>query len=433
MKNTPRNNLVLIIAFLLLTVLHFPKSSAQHATTEQYFRHMRYNHVSPHVKIKGIHEINQQEAQHTSHYVFKYNEKKQLIEIVNYHYHDQRKHPLATIGAHRTVFDYSDGEEIRTFFDKKGKRMANNREVFKEIYQYDKNGFINALDFYDLNDEPMESNWKIANYRWSKNKKMVIEKRYDLQNNPVNISPYFEFGITGILYRKDGSPKANYNLNEKLEIQENSIGVASYEDTYDEKGNHVRYSYHNAKGKLTKNQWNFAANNQEFDDKGYLIKGAMFDENNELTHERDFPSVTHIRMASPASKKDTIEIKERALGYLVALQELKPDLMKEVFHKDLAKRTMGFDREKQKEVIRETSYEQMVEFAKSWNKSGTRFPPKPSNKIKILDIYNRIATVKLISDNWVEYLHLVKTNDQWQIINLLWQHKNVDRYPNQNK
>lgn len=176
MKNTPRNNLVLIIAFLLLTVLHFPKSSAQHATTEQYFRHMRYNHVSPHVKIKGIHEINQQEAQHTSHYVFKYNEKKQLIEIVNYHYHDQRKHPLATIGAHRTVFDYSDGEEIRTFFDKKGKRMANNREVFKEIYQYDKNGFINALDFYDLNDEPMESNWKIANYRWSKNKKMVIEK-----------------------------------------------------------------------------------------------------------------------------------------------------------------------------------------------------------------------------------------------------------------
>jgi hypothetical protein len=71
----------------------------------------------------------------------------------------------------------------------------------------------------------------------------------------------------------------------------------------------------------------------------------------------------------------------------------------------------------------------MIEFAKSWNKSGTRFPPKPSNEIKILDIYNRIATVKLISDNWVEYLHLVKTNDQWQIINLLWQYKNVDRYP----
>ncbi len=429
MKKVLQNNPLLIISVLLLTVLHFPKSNAQHDATEQYFRHMRYNHVSPHVKIKGIHEINHQEAQRTSHYVFKYNEKKQLIAIINYHYHDQRKHPLATIGAHRTVFEYADGVETRVFFDKKGNRMINDREVYKEVYQYDKNGFVNALDFYDLNDNPIESNWKIAKYRWSKNKKLIIEKRYDLQNNPVNISPYFEFGITGILYRKDGSPKANYNLNEKLEVQENSIGVASYEDTYDENGNHIRYSYHNANGELTKNQWDFAANNQEFDDKGYLIKGAMFDKNNKLIHKRDFPSVTHIRMASPVSKKDTIEIRERSLGYLIALQELKPDLMKEVFHEDLAKRTMGFDREKEKEVIRETSYEQMIEFAKSWNKSGTKFPPKPSNEIKILDIYNRIATVKLISDNWVEYLHLVKTNDQWQIINLLWQYKNVDRYP----
>ncbi|PKV50030.1 putative lumazine-binding protein [Aquimarina sp. MAR_2010_214] len=418
-------NIIFIIS--LLTIGHL--FSQQKNTIEKYYRHLRYNHVSPHVKIKGIHEIDHQEAKRTSHYVFRYNKKDQLIEVINFHYHDQRRHPLATIGAHRTVFDYANGVETRIFYDKKGNRMINDREVYKEVYQYDKNGFVNALDFYDLDNNPMESNWKIANYRWVKHKKLIIEKRYNLQNDLVDISPYFEFSITGILYRKDGSPKANYNLNEKLEIQENSIGIASYEDTYDEKGNHIKYSYHNAKGELTKNQWNFAANTQEFDSNGYLIKGAMFDENNELIHKRDFPSVTRIRMAKPASKKDTIEIREKSLGYLIALQELKPDLMKEVFHEDLAKRTMGFDQEKEKEVIRETTYKEMIEYAKSWNKTGTRFPPNPSNEIKILDIYNRIATVKLISDNWVEYLHLIRTNGEWDIINLLWQHKNIDRYP----
>ena len=72
----------------------------------------------------------------------------------------------------------------------------------------------------------------------------------------------------------------------------------------------------------------------------------------------------------------------------------------------------------------------MIEFAKSWNKSGTRFPPKPNNKAIILDIYNQIANVKLISDNWVEYLHLVKTNNEWNIINLLWQNKDISDYEN---
>ena len=95
----------------------------------------------------------------------------------------------------------------------------------------------------------------------------------------------------------------------------------------------------------------------------------------------------------------------------------------------LNKVTVGFNRALRKEVVTAISRDRMIENAKNWNKSNTKFPPNPNNQVKILDVYHRIATVKLFSDNWIEYLHLIKLDGKWSIINLLWQHKNVTRYP----
>jgi len=102
--------------------------------------------------------------------------------------------------------------------------------------------------------------------------------------------------------------------------------------------------------------------------------------------------------------------------------------MDKVFNDSLNKVTIDYDREIKKEVAKAITKEEMIEFATSWNKSNNKFPSRPSNQIKILDIYNRIANVKLTSDNWVEYLHLIKLDGNWTIINLIWQHKDVKRY-----
>lgn len=87
------------------------------------------------------------------------------------------------------------------------------------------------LNFYDLDNKPMESNWKITEYQWKKSEKYTIEKRCNLKKELVDLSPYFEFATTGILLDKNGTPKGHYNLNEKLEVTENDFGVASYQDT----------------------------------------------------------------------------------------------------------------------------------------------------------------------------------------------------------
>jgi hypothetical protein len=111
------------------------------------------------------------------------------------------------------------------------------------------------------------------------------------------------------------------------------------------------------------------------------------------------------------------------------LEEGQAAVYWEVMNDSLNKITIGWDRSTKKEFAQATSKKQMIDFATSWNKSNTKFPLKPNNQLTILDIYNRIATVKLVSDNWVEYLHLIKLDDKWSIINLIWQHKDINRYP----
>ena len=275
----------------------------------------------------------------------------------------------------------------------------------------------------------MESNWGVASYQWNKKDELIIEKRFNIKEAAVPISPYFKFGITGILLDEKGAPKAHYNLNEALEITNNSVGVASYQDSFDEQGNHTEYSYHDAEGKLTINQWGFAIGKKSYDEFGNHIKLEHIDTEGQSIRSRPIYSNVNIEWSPAATTQDSLEIKQKSLGYLKALQQLDPILMDEVMNDSLNKVTIGYDRVVKKEVARPTTRAQMIAFAKDWNKSNTKFPPVPNDQVSILGIYNRIASVELVSDNWVEYLHLIKLDGNWQIVNLIWQHKDVKRYP----
>ena len=402
--------------------------SQTHSKTE-YYRHLRYNHISPYVDISGIHPISQSTAKSTSHYIFRYDNSGKLVEIINNHYHTEKKHPLASIGAYKLKFEYKAGKEIRTFFDPNDKRISNDRGVHKEVFHYDNNQQKVKLEFYDLNDESVESNWGISEYHWSTTEDLIIEKRFNLKKELVNISPYFEFGITGIQIDKNGVAKGHFNLNEDLEVVNNSVGVASYRDTFDAQGNHTKYSYYDSNNNLTLNQWQFAIGKKSYDEIGNNILLEQFDATGTLIRSRPIYTNSSIELSPSASTKDSAEIRKKSLGYLKALQQLDPMLMDEVMNDSLNKVTIGYDRNIKKEIARATTRSQMIAFAEDWNKANNKFPPIPNDKVTILSIYDRIASVELVSDNWIEYLHLIKLNEKWEIVNLIWQHKDINRYP----
>lgn len=411
--------------FLLCSFSIFSQTSSK----TEYYRHLKYNHISPYITISGIHPISQSTAKSTSHYIFNYDLSGRLSEVINNHYHTEKKHPLASIGVYKLQIKYQEGKEIWTFFDPNGKRISNDRNVYKEVYSHDKNKSRSQLQFYDLKDQPMESNWGIAEYKWSQNEDLVVERRFNLKNEAVNISPYFEFGVTGILIDNNDLSRTHFNLDEELKVVDNSGGIAFYRDSFDTQGNHVEYSYYNAADKLALNQWQFAVGKKSYDKLGNQKLLEQFDTKGILTRNRPIYSNSSIKFSPPASAQDSLEVKRQSLGYLKALQQLDPELMNIVLNDSLNKVTIGYNRDIKKEVSRATTRDQMIAFAKDWNKSNTKFPLIPNDQVTILSIYNRIASVMLVSDNWVEYLHLIKLNGKWDIVNLIWQHKDVSRYP----
>jgi len=71
----------------------------------------------------------------------------------------------------------------------------------------------------------------------------------------------------------------------------------------------------------------------------------------------------------------------------------------------------------------------MLNVAENYNRNGDKFPLSPRIDIKILDIDQRIASVKLSADDWVDYMHLMKNKQgHWQIINVLWQYHDINKH-----
>lgn len=121
-------------------------------------------------------------------------------------------------------------------------------------------------------------------------------------------------------------------------------------------------------------------------------------------------------------------IKQAALDYIESQHTPNPQQMERALHPRLVKRTFWEDKETSKDYVRETSSESMVILAESYNKKKDKFPAVPKKEVKFLDISDKTASVKLIADEWIDYMHLVKLNGAWKIINVLWQYHDSSRH-----
>ena len=45
------------------------------------------------------------------------------------------------------------------------------------------------------------------------------------------------------------------------------------------------------------------------------------------------------------------------------------------------------------------------------------------NEVKILDIYEGVASVRVNASGWIDYMHMVRWNGQWKIINVVWENE----------
>jgi len=135
-----------------------------------------------------------------------------------------------------------------------------------------------------------------------------------------------------------------------------------------------------------------------------------------------------IASVSAQTNEDSAAIRRAALDYIESQHNPDPVQMAGALHPRMVKRTCWRDKATGKDYIGETSTEYMILLAESYNKKGDKFPPVPKKEVRLLDVSTRTASVKLVADEWIDYMHLVKLNGEWKVINVLWQYHDGKRH-----
>ena len=125
--------------------------------------------------------------------------------------------------------------------------------------------------------------------------------------------------------------------------------------------------------------------------------------------------------AQGQTKADSLAIKQVALDYIESQHNVNPAQFERAAHPRMVKRTFWTNKKTGKEYLRETFTDAMVLLAETYNLDGDAFPENPKKEVIILDIFDKTASVKLIADEWIDYMHIVKLNGTWQLVNVLWQ------------
>ena len=113
-----------------------------------------------------------------------------------------------------------------------------------------------------------------------------------------------------------------------------------------------------------------------------------------------------------ASQEDLDAIQQVALDYIEGWYEGNAERMERSLHPELVKRVILPDQ------IVTLSKKDMVEMTQSG--SGKSFSGAKENTVTILDVFYEIATVKVESAEFIDYLHIGKVGGEWMIINVLW-------------
>ena len=128
-----------------------------------------------------------------------------------------------------------------------------------------------------------------------------------------------------------------------------------------------------------------------------------------------------LAMAGPASAQtpaDSAALRTTALDYIDGWYAGDGTRMEKALHPELAKRMAYIDLGRSR-LIQMSA----MTLVQSTRAGGGRETPaaERNNAVKILDIYGASASVRVDAGGWVDYMHIVKWNGEWKIVNVLWE------------
>jgi hypothetical protein len=124
------------------------------------------------------------------------------------------------------------------------------------------------------------------------------------------------------------------------------------------------------------------------------------------------------RVTTPAT--DSGAIRQAALDYIEGWYEGNAERMERALHPELAKRIVRTDPASGRSSLGQQSALTLINGTKG---GGGRTTPAAQQRkdVRILDIFESAASVRVDAATWVDYLQLARWNGRWVIVNVLWE------------
>ncbi len=114
-------------------------------------------------------------------------------------------------------------------------------------------------------------------------------------------------------------------------------------------------------------------------------------------------------------------IRQAALDYIEGYYEGSAERMERSLHPELAKRIARTDAKTGRSRLDQMSALTLVQVTRE--RAGKAAPKEQQKEVTILDVFEGAASVKIVANDWIDYLHLAKFNGRWVIVNVLWELK----------
>jgi len=117
------------------------------------------------------------------------------------------------------------------------------------------------------------------------------------------------------------------------------------------------------------------------------------------------------------SEADLDSIERAATDYIEAWLTGDADRMADCLHPDLTKRSVDFETATGRYLVDPMTHRDMVEATAMGR--GRQLPR--NYQVTIFDAFRNVASAKVDSARYVDYLQIGRFEDRWRIVNVLWE------------
>jgi hypothetical protein len=132
--------------------------------------------------------------------------------------------------------------------------------------------------------------------------------------------------------------------------------------------------------------------------------------------------VALVTPAAAQTASDSTAIRATALDYIDGWWSGDSRRMASALHPELVKRIRGASASGDHEWIDTMGASRLVDGTARGGGKETSAADRRS-EVRILDIFQNTASVRVDAGRWIDYMHMVKWNGRWVILNVLWENR----------